>query len=187
MAHIQIIVGSTRPNRVGKKIGDWFFNQVKDIPGNTYELIDLKDIDLPLLDEPKPAGDGEYTVQHTKDWSELIQKGDAYVLVTPEYNHASSPALLDALDYLFNEWSYKPVSFVGYGGMGGTRAIHSLVTVVTELRMIPLRDRVHILDPWNSVSDDGDIDSSYVRGKPERMIEELAKLSEPLKPFRPQI
>lgn len=187
MAHIQIIVGSTRPSRVGRKISDWFYNQVKDIPGNTYELIDLKEISLPLLDEPKPAGSGEYTAQHTKDWASLIQKGDAYVLVTPEYNHTTSPALLNALDYLFNEWSYKPVTFVGYGGMGGTRAIHSLVPIVTELRMIPLRDRIHVLDPWTSVSENGEVNLDYVRGKPERLIEELTKLSDPLKSFRPKI
>jgi NAD(P)H-dependent FMN reductase len=162
-------------------------NQVKDIPGNTYEIVDLKDVDLPLLDEPEPASSGNYTVTHTKQWSELIKKGDAYVWVTPEYNHSTSPALLDAIDYLFNEWSYKPVAFVGYGGMGGTRAIHSLVPVAAELRMVPLRDRVHILDPWTSVSEDGAVDPSFVRGKPENVIAELVKVTEPLKPLRPQI
>lgn len=185
MAHIQIIIGSTRPGRVGKKVGEWFLDQVKDIPGNTYELVDLKDLDLPLLDEPEPASSGNYTVTHTKQWSEIIKKGDGYVWVTPEYNHATSPALLDAIDYLYNEWSYKPVAFVGYGGMGGTRAIESLVPVATELRMVPLRDRVHILDPWYSVSEDGQVNPDYVKGKPERLVEEIVKISGSLQNLRP--
>jgi NAD(P)H-dependent FMN reductase len=184
MAHIQIIVGSTRPNRVGLNVGKWLLSQLQQIPGSTYELIDLKEVGLPFLDEPEPAGGGNYTQDHTKQWSKTIQKADGYIWVTPEYNHISSASLINAIHFLYNEWSYKPVAFVGYGGMGGTRAIESLVPVATELRMVPLRDRVHVLDPWDSVSEEG-VDSTKVRGKPQRLVEEIVKVSEPLKPLRP--
>jgi NAD(P)H-dependent FMN reductase len=182
--HIQIIVGSTRPGRVGINIANWFMDQIKANQNATYELIDLKKINLPLFDEPRLPAQQKYDHEHTKKWSEAIKKGDAYVWVTPEYNHGAGPALTNAIDYLYNEWLYKPVSFVGYGGMGGTRAIEQLVSIASELEMVPLQQRVHIVDPWSAFDEQGDMKMDHVKGHPDNVINMLAKWAHATKVLR---
>lgn len=184
MSHIQIIIGSTRPGRVGPKIAEWFLDQVKDNKNATYELIDLEEINLPMLDESKLPAQGQYEHQHTKEWSEIIKRGDAFVWVTPEYNHGASPVLTNAINYLYNEWLYKPVSFLGYGGMGGTRAIEQLVTVASELEMVPLQQRVHIVEPWSAFDEQGEINPEHVKGHPNNVVDKLAKWAEATKSLR---
>lgn len=184
MAHIQVIVGSTRPGRVGRKIADWYVKDLKLPADATVEIVDLADINLPLLDEAMPAMYGQYTNDHTKKWAELIGRADGYVWITPEYNHAPSAALLNAISYLKNEWSFKPVAFTGYGTMGGTRAIEDLVSVSSELSMIPLRKRVSILEPWVSVSEDGEVSADYVKGDKNGQIASLVKWVEGVKSLR---
>lgn len=184
MAHIQVIVGSTRPGRVGRKIANWHVNDLEIPAGTTLEIVDLADAKLPFLDEAMPAMYGQYSEDHTKTWSEIIAKADGYIWVTPEYNHAPSPALLNAISYLKKEWAYKPVAFVGYGTMGGTRAIEDLVSVSSELSMVPLRERVSILEPWVSVSEDGTVSADYVKGDKNGQIAELVKWAEATKSLR---
>lgn len=184
MAHIQIIVGSTRPTRVGRKIADWFVGQAEVPAGSTIEIIDLADINLPLLDEPMSAMTGQYSKDHTKAWSEIINKADGYVFVTPEYNHSTSGALKNAIDYLYTEWAYKPVAFVGYGGMGGTRAIEHLVGIASELKMFPLKSRVHILDVWSALDENDQVKPELARGNPSALLEEVATVAEATKSLR---
>jgi len=184
MAHIQVIVGSTRPGRSGRKVADWFLSNA-DVPtGSTVELIDLADIGLPLLDEPISAMNNQYSKEHTKQWSEIVAKADGYVWVTPEYNHGTSAALKNAIDYLYKEWTYKPVAFVGYGGMGATRAIESLVVTSSELSMFPLKSRYHVLDVWSAINDDGSIKPELVRGNASAVLAEVAKVSDATKSLR---
>jgi NAD(P)H-dependent FMN reductase len=184
MAHIQVIVGSTRPGRVGNKVAEWFLAQA-DVPaGSTVEVIDLLDVDLPMLDEAMPAMYGQYANDHTKKWSAQISKADAYVWVTPEYNHAPSPALLNAINYLKQEWSYKPVAFVGYGGMGATRAIEHLVGVASELSMFALNPRYHVLDVWAAFNEDGSAKPELVRGDATKVLAEVAKVADATKSLR---
>ena len=182
MAHIQIIIGSTRPARVGKKIADWYLSQIQSVSGNSYELVDLAEINLPFLNEPIPASHGVYSRPHTKEWAAVVAKADAYVWITPEYNHAPSPALLNAIDYLSGEWHYKPVAFVGYGTLGAARAIESLVSVASELRMVPLKERVWVNEPWVNVTEAGEIITSG--GNPVGQIAELAKWADATKVLR---
>lgn len=184
MAHIQIIVGSTRPSRVGRKIADWFVAQAKVPAGSTVELIDLVDINLPLLDEPVSAMMNQYSKDHTKAWSKIISKADGYVFVTPEYNHGTSAALKNAIDYLNKEWAYKPVAFVGYGGMGATRAIESLVVTASELRMFPLKSRYHVIDVWSAVDEDGKVNPNLIRGDATALLAEVAKVADATKSLR---
>lgn len=142
---LQIIIGSTRPGRVGPAVASWFYDcAVK--PGTfDVELIDLAEVNLPMFNEPKHPRFGEYTYQHTKDWSATIRRGDAYVFVLPEYNYAFNAALKNAIDYLHTEWQYKPVGFVSYGGVAaGTRAVQMLKQVVTALKMVPVTEAVNI-------------------------------------------
>nr|MDQ3007964.1 NAD(P)H-dependent oxidoreductase [bacterium] len=130
MITIKIIIGSTRPNRFGPQPAKWIYElaqQEVDKDKVRFEVVDLADINLPLLDEPIPPSQGKYTKDHTKAWSKIVDSADGYILVTPEYNHSTSAALKNALDFVSREWSYKPVSLVGYGATGGgLRAVEHL-------------------------------------------------------------
>lgn len=185
MAHIQVIVGSTRPGRVGRKIADWYIESLEVPAGTTIEVVDLAEVNLPFLDEAMPAMYGQYANDHTKKWAEVISKADGYVFVTPEYNHAPSPALLNAISYLKAEWAYKPVAFVGYGTVGAARAIEHLVSVASELSMVPLRERVWVNEPWANVSESGDVNTDAVKGgDPTGQVAELVKWADATKVLR---
>jgi NAD(P)H-dependent FMN reductase len=145
MPHLHIIIGSTRPGRVGLPIGTWFHDFARRDGRFDATLIDLGAIDLPLMDEPAHPRLRNYEHAHTKAWSASVSAADAFVFITPEYNYSSPPALLNALDYLFHEWHYKPVGFVSYGGMsGGIRSVQMTKLLVTSLRMMPLPEGVAI-------------------------------------------
>jgi NAD(P)H-dependent FMN reductase len=107
-----------------------------------YELIDIADYHLPLLDEPIPPSMGQYTKPHTRRWAEKIASFDAFVFVTPEYNHGMSAALKNALDFLYTEWNNKVAGFVGYGSAGGARAIEQLRLIMAELQIADVRAQV---------------------------------------------
>ncbi|MES1209904.1 MAG: NAD(P)H-dependent oxidoreductase [Pseudomonadota bacterium] len=133
MLKLLVVVASTREERVGHLVADWAVGQVRAHGKFQSELADLKAIDLPLLDEPNHPRLGQYKHAHTKAWSATVSAADAFLFVTPEYNFAMAPAMLNALDYLFREWAYKPAAFVSYGGMsGGTRSVQSAKPFVTK-------------------------------------------------------
>jgi NAD(P)H-dependent FMN reductase len=143
--HLQIIVGSTRPGRRGLAVATWFHDLAVRHAGFDVELVDLAEVGLPLLDEPRPPQRGEYVHEHTRRWSETVRAGDAYMFVVPEYNHSYGAATKNALDYLAKEWAGKPVAFVGYGGVAaGARAVQALIPVATSLGMVPLGQSVNI-------------------------------------------
>ncbi|MCL8006620.1 NAD(P)H-dependent oxidoreductase [Gelidibacter japonicus] len=142
---LKIIIGSTRPTRKGPIVADWFLKIAKQHPDFEVELLDLKEIDLPLMDEPNHPRVQKYTKTHTKKWSKTIDSADAFVIVTPEYNFGYPATLKNALDYLSVEWSDKPMGFVSYGGIsGGTRAVQELKLPVTALGMMPIPQAVNI-------------------------------------------
>ena len=114
-----------------------------------YENVDLDDVALPLLDEAVPALAGQYEHQHTKNWAATVARFDGFVLVTPEYNHSTSPALLNALDYVYGEWNNKAVGFVSYGTSYGVRAVEHLRGVAGELQMADIRNQVRFALPGN--------------------------------------
>jgi NAD(P)H-dependent FMN reductase len=144
MQKILVILGTTRPTRLGTKVADWFMEATKQHPEMEYEFVDLVDTDLPLLNEPELASTGKYTYDYTKRWSEKVKSADSFILITPEYNHSYSAALKNALDYLYHEWAKKPVAFVGYGGHYGLRSVEHLRHVVIQLQMVPLNEQVEI-------------------------------------------
>jgi NAD(P)H-dependent FMN reductase len=139
---IAIIIGSTRPGRNGAAVASWVLEHAMARGTATYSVVDLADVALPLLDEPVPALAGRYEHQHTKDWAATIAPFDGFVFVTPEYNHSTSPALLNALDYLYAEWNNKAAAFVSYGTSYGVRAVEHLRGVVGELQMADVRAQV---------------------------------------------
>ncbi len=147
---ILIIVASTRPGRVGRLIADWFYGQARESGTDVqFELVDLVDWNLPLLDEPIPPKAHMYQQEHTKRWGTKIAEGNGFVLVTPEYNHGYPGSLKNALDYLYQEWNGKPVAFVSYGMDGGRMAVRQLLQVVDELQMRPLKEDVAIVFKHN--------------------------------------
>ncbi|RYE86603.1 MAG: NADPH-dependent oxidoreductase [Oxalobacteraceae bacterium] len=139
MIKIGVIVGSTRPGRKALDVANW----VLDIAGMRgdalFELVDIQDFKLPLLDEPVPPSMGQYSQPHTLAWAARIAEFDGFVFVTPEYNHATSGALKNAIDFLFKEWNNKAAGFVGYGSVGGARAIENLRLVMGELMVADVR------------------------------------------------
>jgi NAD(P)H-dependent FMN reductase len=139
---IAVILGSTRPGRNGKAVADWVVDQAMDRAGATYDLLDLADYPLPHLDEALPPTFGQYAGDHTKAWAEKIAAYDAFVFVTPEYNHSTSGVLKNSIDYLYAEWNNKAVGFVSYGAVGGARAAEHLRLVAGELQMADVRQQV---------------------------------------------
>lgn len=143
MTNLHVVIASTRPGRVGLPIGRWFFEHATALGKLNVTLIDLKEVDLPMYDEPNHPREMKYQHEHTKRWSATISQADAFAFVTPEYNFSTAPALVNALHYLYNEWCYKPVGFVSYGGIsGGLRAVQMTKLQVTALKMMPIPDAV---------------------------------------------
>jgi NAD(P)H-dependent FMN reductase len=142
MVKIGIIIGSTRPGRVGEAVAKWVFEQSKSRSDAEFELIDIKDYDLPILDEPVPAAAQQYTKEHTKKWAAKIAELDGFLFVTPEYNHSTSAALKNAIDFLFLEWNNKAAGFVSYGSIGGARAVEALRPIMAQLKIADVREQV---------------------------------------------
>ena len=142
MIKVAIIIGSTRPGRKAEPVARWVHEIAQKRTDAEFELVDIQDYNLPLLDEPAPPAMGKYSHEHTKTWAAKIASFDAYVFVTPEYNHGTSGALKNAIDYLYREWNNKAAGFVGYGSAGGTRAVEHLRLVMGELQVADVRAQV---------------------------------------------
>jgi len=142
MIKIGIILGSTRPGRNGEAVAKYIYEVAKERSDAEFELVDILDYNLPLLDEPMPAGMRQYTKDHTKIWAAKIDSFDGFVFVTPEYNHSTSAALKNAIDYLAFEWNNKAVGFVSYGSAMGVRAVEHLRLIAGELQMADVRQQV---------------------------------------------
>jgi len=141
MIKVAIIIGSTRPGRKSDSVAKWVHGIAKSRSDAEFELVDIKDYNLPLLDEAVPPSMGQYSQAHTKVWSAKIASFDAYVFVTPEYNHSTSGALKNAIDYLYQEWNNKAAGFVSYGSVGGTRAVEQLRLIMGELQVADVRSQ----------------------------------------------
>lgn len=139
---IGIIIGSTRPGRVGDQVARWVLEQASTRTDAEFELVDLADFALPHLDEAMPASMGQYANAHTKEWARKIDSFDGYIFVTPEYNHSTSGALKNAIDFVYGEWNNKAAGLVSYGGAGGTRAAEHLRLILGELQVADVRQQV---------------------------------------------
>jgi NAD(P)H-dependent FMN reductase len=186
---IAIIVGSTRPGRKGSTVGRWVHDhalQRDDVPAKVdFDLLELEDFDLPLLDEPTipAAADREYEVPQTRAWSERIAQYDGYVFVTPEYNHGVPAAMKNAVDVLGPEWAHKAVAFVSYGSDGGVRAVEHWRVVIANLEMSDVRDQVSLLvfEDWR----DGEFRPLDRREEElHTMLDQLVDLTEAVRSLR---
>ncbi|MEU0689027.1 NADPH-dependent FMN reductase [Streptomyces uncialis] len=142
MTRIAIVIGSTRPGRVGDTVAHWVHEIASKRTDAEFDVVDLRDIKLPLLDEQAPPSFGQYANDHTREWSTLVDSYDGFVFVTPEYNHSTSGALKNAIDYLYTEWNNKAAAFVGYGSAGGSRAIEHLRGIMAEVQVATVRNQV---------------------------------------------
>jgi NAD(P)H-dependent FMN reductase len=142
MLRIAIVVGSTRPNRASPQVAAWVLDLAKKRGDATYEIVDIADFDLPVLDEPIPPSMGKYAHGHTKRWSETIASYDGYIFITPEYNHSISGALKNAIDFIYHEWTNKAAGFVSYGSTGGVRAVEHMRGVMAEIQVADVRAHV---------------------------------------------
>jgi NAD(P)H-dependent FMN reductase len=142
MIDIGIIIGSTRPGRKAEAVAKWVYEHAQQRSDARFELVDLAEYDLPLLDEPVPPSMGKYSKEHTKRWAAKIAALDAFIFVTPEYNHGTSGALKNALDFVYAEWNDKAAGFVAYGSAGGSRAVEHLRGYMAELQIAHVRAQV---------------------------------------------
>jgi NAD(P)H-dependent FMN reductase len=142
MLKIAVIIGSTRPGRVGESVGKWVYELTNKRQDAEFALVDLKEFNLPLLDEAVPPSRGQYSKEHTKAWAAKIDSFDGFVFVTPEYNHGICGALKNAIDFLYKEWNNKAAGFVGYGSAGGVRAVEHLRLVMAEVQVATVRNQV---------------------------------------------
>jgi NAD(P)H-dependent FMN reductase len=145
--HIQVILASTRPGRFGEKVAAWLMDRLSPRTDLVAELIDLRDHPLPMFDQPAPPARTlrDYPTEQIARWGRTIDEADGYIVITPEYNHGYPASLKNALDHVFPELARKPIAFVGYGNVGGARAIEQLRLVAVEFEMAPLRHAIHIL------------------------------------------
>jgi NAD(P)H-dependent FMN reductase len=181
---LAIVIGSTRPGRVGPKFAEWFRERAVAHGGFDVELIDLVEVNLPLLDEPKHPRLHQYVHGHTMAWSRIVERVDAFVLVTPEYNFGYNAALKNAIDYLSLEWADKAVGFVSYGGVaGGTRAVQQLKQVVTSLKMVPVVESVNIPFFTQFIDEAGQVRPNDVMTRAaDAMLDELLRITGLLRP-----
>jgi NAD(P)H-dependent FMN reductase len=185
MTRIGIIVGSTRPNRNGEQVGKWVYDAASGRVGAEFELIDLRDYPLPHLDEPLPAArSNQYQHAHTVRWAAKIASFDGFVIVTPEYNHSTSGALKNALDYLYAEWNNKAVGFVSYGGAGGARAVEHLRSICGALQMadVPQQVTLSLQTEFENFSTFKPAD--YNVGALDRLLDQIIAWSTALAPLR---
>jgi NAD(P)H-dependent FMN reductase len=182
---LMIVVASTRPGRMGTPVATWFVARARQYGAFDVEVVDLDELGLPLLDEPNHPRLRDYTHRHTHEWSARVDAADAFVFVTPEYNHGYPAALKNAIDYLHQEWQHKPVAFVSYGGIAaGTRAMQQLTQVVTAVKLLPLDEAVNI--PFvRTLVHDGVLfaNDSMERAVPS-MLDELLRVQAALRPLR---
>ncbi|MBN1424518.1 NAD(P)H-dependent oxidoreductase [Candidatus Fermentibacteria bacterium] len=184
MIKIGILIGSTRPGRNGEAVGHWVFEIAQKRSDAEFELVDIKDFNLPLLDEEIPPSAGEYEHAHTKAWAAKIASFDGFVFVTPEYNHGTSGALKNAIDFVYQEWNNKAAGFVSYGSAGGARAVEQLRLVMAELQVADVRAQVMLsmftdFKDWSILTP-----ASYQEGSVTAMLDQLIAWSKAMKAVR---
>ena len=182
---LSIIVGSTRPGRVGIMVGEWILQRAIQNGKFDVEFVDLAKINLPMYDEQKHPSLQQYAHEHTKKWAAMVSAADAYVFVTPEYNYGPPPALVNALNYVYKEWNFKPASFVSYGGVsGGTRAVQVEKLILTTLKVIPIFDAV-VIPMAAQFFSEGRFNANEIHEQAATvMLNELFRFAEVLKPLR---
>jgi NAD(P)H-dependent FMN reductase len=183
---LQIISASTRPGRKGIAIARWIQQLAAEHGGFDVELIDLAEVALPLMDEPNHPRLRQYVHQHTQDWSATVSRADAFVFVTPEYNHSYPAALKNALDYLSVEWADKAAGLVSYGGVSaGLRAATAIKPVLASLRLLPVVEAVSVPFFAQFLSEEDEfVPNAELEAGAKAMLDELVRVTGALRVLR---
>ncbi|GHC64685.1 NADPH-dependent FMN reductase [Limoniibacter endophyticus] len=183
---LNIIVASTRPGRVGPVFGKWLYDFAKQDGTFRPELVDLADFNLPMYDEPQHPRMAQYENESTKAWSKSVASGDAYIFITPEYNGGPTPALINALNLVYNEWNYKPAAFMSYGfGTAGARASHLTKPILTALKLMPIPEGIMVPNFPASINEGGEfVPNEFNTQGATDTIKELYRWSDALKGLR---
>ncbi|OIJ95570.1 NADPH-dependent FMN reductase [Streptomyces monashensis] len=173
---VAVVVGSVREGRVGRAVADWFLGTAADDPGLDLDVIDLAEVELPLVLPGWGGGPSPEAAAVLGDVSPRLAAADAFVVVTPEYNHSFPASLKNFVDWHYVQWQAKPVGFVSYGGLGGgLRAVEQLRTVFAELHAVTVRDSVSLHGPWSGLTEDGTPrDADVCAGAAKGMLGQLA-------------
>jgi NAD(P)H-dependent FMN reductase len=184
VVRLAIVVGSTRPGRKADAVARWVHGIARTRRDAEAEIVDIADFDLPLLDESVPPSLGAYAQPHTKAWAARIASFDAFVFVTPEYNHGIPGALKNAIDFLYGEWNNKAAGFVGYGSAGGARAVEQLRLVMAELQVADVRAQVmlSIFTDWENFT--AFTPSARHEASVNAMLDQVLAWGAALKPLR---
>lgn len=191
MVHIKIILGSTRPNRFGVQPAEW----IKQLSAHytdkaSFEIVDLKEIGLPFLDEPAPPSTvQEYAGDHTKAWASIIGPADGFVFVTSEYNHSVPASLKNAIDFLYKEWNYKPAALVAYGAdAGGARAIEHLRNILSWVKVFHIAEHIIMPEYYLNLDDKGNYKFTDQQAKKASgMLEQLVFWAEEMQQSRAKL
>lgn len=183
---LHTIISSTRPGRIGPTIAHWFHQFANAHDQFDCHLVDLAEFNLPVYDEPVHPRMQQYEKEHTKAWAKSVAAADAYVFVIPEYNYFAPPALVNALNYVYQEWNYKPCGFVSYGGVsGGIRSAQAVKQLVITLKMMPMVEGVMIQMPWNHLGADKTYQGDqHIQNSATAMLDEMHKWAEALRAMR---
>ena len=182
---LNVIVASTRPGRIGSSIGKWFDTFAKEHGAFDVHLVEIADFNLPVYDEPQHPRLQKYQHEHTKRWAASVDAADAYVFVAPEYNFGPTPALLNALNYVYTEWNYKPAGFVSYGGIsGGLRAVERTKQTLTALKVVPVVEAVVLPLVFGQIKDATFTPNDIQKQGGKDMLDELKRWADALKPMR---
>jgi len=186
---LAIVIGSIRPNRFADRAAQWIAEVATERRHFEIELIDLKDYPMPPFAEEASPAFAPSRDEAARRWQKKVADFDAYIFTAAEYNHGPTAVLKNALDYAYSQWHKKPVSFVGYGGVGGARAIEQLRLSTIELQMAPIRTAIHILLPtYLAVVKEGKklSDFDYLNQSAKDMLDQLSWWTAALKTAREQ-
>jgi NAD(P)H-dependent FMN reductase len=184
-SRLHTVICSTRPGRVGAPVAAWFHEVAREHGRFDAHLVDLAEFNLPIYDEPKHPRLQQYEHEHTRRWSVSVAAADAFVFVTPEYNYGPPPSLVNALNYVYNEWNYKPAGFVSYGGMsGGIRAVQVEKMTLSTLKMVPILEGVPIPMVAQHLSGGVFTPTEIIQTSATVMLDELFRWADALRPMR---
>jgi len=178
MFKLLVIVASTRQGRAGRAVAEWALEQARAHAKFDPELVDLAEVNLPLFDEPAHPRLRQYQHDHTRRWSAIVDRADAFLVVTPEYDHGPPAAIVNALQYLVHEWACKAMGFVTYGGVSaGTRAQSAIKQTAVTLKMMPMVEAVNVPFFAQYIDDTtGTFDPGEVQAKSAQvMLDELLR------------
>lgn len=187
MTRVMIIIGSVRPGRIGLPIAQWVTSRV-EAAGHEVDMVDLVELGLPFLDEPAHPAKQQYEHEHTRAWSARVAQADAVIFVSPEYNHSYSPAMKNAVDFLYNEWLAKPIAFVSYGGTsGGSRGVMAMEPVMSTVGAVKIPTNIEMPFGGKQISDGTFAADERQTGGVDALIEQLVSYADALRPLQKRV